>query len=162
MTVTNNGSTFTDEHPEQRRRLRRQRLLLGAYANNNPFTATYPSRRPDAATSQVSPAAAATPGQLTIAAENDIIIEDDIRRSGDGMLGLIANNFVRVKHPICPSSNLGCSNGTVTAQTAKGSCNGGVNGTGSQSNLRDRRRDPRDPALVHRRPLRLRRARSGR
>jgi Tfp pilus assembly protein PilX len=38
-------------------------------------------------------------GSLTIAAENDILITDDLDRSGDGMLGLIANNFVRVYHP---------------------------------------------------------------
>ncbi len=43
-------------------------------------------------------------GALTIAAENDIIIKNDVKRSGSGMLGLIANNFVRVYHP--------CSGGT--------------------------------------------------
>ena len=38
-------------------------------------------------------------GELTIASENDIIVENDITRSGSkGLLGLIANNFVRVKH----------------------------------------------------------------
>ena len=75
-------------------------------------------------------------GKLMIAAENDIIIDDDLIRTGDGMLGLIANNFIRVYHPICPSSNLGCTNGTITAQTGNGACNSGVNGTGSQTNLR--------------------------
>ncbi len=38
--------------------------------------------------------------QLTIAAENDIIINGNLERSGDGMLGLIANNFVRIHHPL--------------------------------------------------------------
>jgi hypothetical protein len=38
-------------------------------------------------------------GQLTIAAENDIIIDGNLKKSGEGMLGLIANNFVRVYHP---------------------------------------------------------------
>jgi len=37
-------------------------------------------------------------GRLTIAAENDIVIDGNLTRSGDGMLGLIANNFVRVYH----------------------------------------------------------------
>ena len=39
-------------------------------------------------------------GQLTIAAENDIIITDNTTRaaSSEGLLGLIANNFVRVFH----------------------------------------------------------------
>ncbi len=38
-------------------------------------------------------------GELTIAAEKDIIIREDITKSGEGLLGLIANNFVRVWHP---------------------------------------------------------------
>ena len=52
-------------------------------------------------------------GQLTIAAENDVVVDGNLTNSGGGMLGLIANNFVRVYHP--------CSNGT--------------NGSGSLSNL---------------------------
>ncbi len=39
-------------------------------------------------------------GQLTIAAENDIIINGNLIDTSEvGMLGLIANNFVRVYHP---------------------------------------------------------------
>ena len=39
-------------------------------------------------------------GQLTIAAQNDIIINGNlIDTSEEGMLGLIANNFIRVYHP---------------------------------------------------------------
>ena len=60
-------------------------------------------------------------GQLTIAAENDIIIEGNLCRgscssapSGTGLLGLIANNFVRVNHPF-------------STQTSKGSCGSGSN-----------------------------------
>ncbi len=52
-------------------------------------------------------------GQLTIAAENDVVVDGNLTNSGGGMLGLIANNFVRVYHP--------CSNGT--------------NGSGSLTNL---------------------------
>lgn len=45
--------------------------------------------------------------RLTIAAENDVIVRDDVLASGsEGMLGLIANNFVRVYHP-CGSGDLG-------------------------------------------------------
>jgi hypothetical protein len=98
--------------------------------NYSPFLATYPS--PSTCGNAI--VSGTYSGQLTIAAENDIIIDDDLNRTGTGMLGLIANNFVRVKHPICPSSNLGCSNGTITSQTDRGDCNG-VNGTGTQSNL---------------------------
>lgn len=106
----------------------------GCSSNYTPFTVTYPS------TSGCGNALVRSSGdyssQLTIAAENDVIIEDDITRSETGLLGLVANNFVRIKHPLCPSSDTGCSNGTITAQTAKGQCNSGVNGAGSQSNLR--------------------------
>ena len=62
-------------------------------------------------------------GQLTIAAENDIIIEGNLCRgsscsgnpSGNGLLGLIANNFVRVRHPITNNS------------TTRTNCNGASN-----------------------------------
>jgi hypothetical protein len=40
---------------------------------------------------------------LTIAADNDIVIQDDLERDEDTdgvLLGLIANNFVRVYHPV--------------------------------------------------------------
>ena len=36
---------------------------------------------------------------LTIGSEKDIIVNGDLTKSGDTMLGLIANNFVRVYHP---------------------------------------------------------------
>lgn len=66
----------------------------------SPFTATYPSTsgcgnayvRTTSSTGTYS-------GQLTIAAENDIVIDGNLKRSGTGMLGLIANNFVRIYHP---------------------------------------------------------------
>ena len=37
---------------------------------------------------------------LTIAAEKDVIVTDDLLRSGDTVLGLVANQFVRVYHPV--------------------------------------------------------------
>jgi hypothetical protein len=99
-------------------------------ASYSPFTATYPTNS-GCGNVRVS---GAYSGQLTIAAENDIIIWDDVTKSGSGLLGLVANNFIRVRHPFCAAGDPGCS--TTTAQTARGQCNGGVNGTGSQSNLR--------------------------
>jgi hypothetical protein len=36
---------------------------------------------------------------LTIGSEKDVIINGNLTKSGDTMLGLIANNFVRVYHP---------------------------------------------------------------
>ena len=71
-----------------------------APASYSPFTATYPTT---SGCGNVYVRGTYT-GQLTIAAENDIIIDGDICRgscgtpTGTGMLGLIANNFVRVYH----------------------------------------------------------------
>jgi len=60
-----------------------------------PFDASYPSGS-DCGTAIVR---GYYSGELTIASENDILVENDITRSGSkGLLGLIANNFVRVKH----------------------------------------------------------------
>lgn len=61
----------------------------------SPFTATYP------ATSGCGNAYihGKYSGQLTVAAENDIVIDEDLIRDGDSaVLGLIANNFVRIYH----------------------------------------------------------------
>ena len=101
----------------------------------SPFTVTYPAS--SGCGNAIVHSSGTYSGQLTIAAENDIIIDDDIKRSSSSadLLGLVANNFIRIKHPVCPSSNLGCSSGTTTSETAKGSCNGGVNGTGSNPNI---------------------------
>ena len=53
-------------------------------------------------------------GNLTIGAANDIIIDEDLTRaSSELLLGLVANNFVRVYHP----------------------CSGGTNGVGSISDI---------------------------
>lgn len=37
---------------------------------------------------------------VTVAAENDIVINGNLEKSGDAMLGLIANGFVRIYHPM--------------------------------------------------------------
>ncbi len=61
----------------------------------SPFTATYP------ATSGCGNAYVhgKYSGQLTIAAETDIVVDEDLTREGESaVLGLIANNFVRVYH----------------------------------------------------------------
>ena len=68
-------------------------------------------------------------GQLTLATENDIIVDGNLIHSGEGVLGLVANNFVRVYHPY--------SSDTTSTQTGRGSCgSNGSNGPGSISNLR--------------------------
>lgn len=45
-------------------------------------------------------------GQLTVAAENDIVVDANLTNSSEeGMLGLIANNFIRVYHPVTQVEN---------------------------------------------------------
>jgi Tfp pilus assembly protein PilX len=66
----------------------------------SPFGTTYPSTS-GCGTAQVS---GTYSGQLTIAAENDVLIMGNLTHTGNGLLGLIANNFVRVYHP-CTTSN---------------------------------------------------------
>jgi hypothetical protein len=52
---------------------------------------------------------------LTIATARDIIVDGNITRSGNPVLGLIADNFVRVYHPVTPASR---STQTCTANAA--------------------------------------------
>lgn len=89
----------------------------------SPFTATYP------ATSGCGNAYVKGnySGQLTIAAENDVIVNGSLIHSGEGVLGLIANNFVRVYHPF--------SSDTVSTETAHNVCNSGSNGATSLPNV---------------------------
>ena len=84
----------------------------------SPFTATYPLKM-ECGNVYVS---GKYSGRLTIAADNDIIIRGNIEREGSGMLGLIANNFIRVWRPF-PS------------ETAQGAC-GNESGKASNKNLR--------------------------
>jgi hypothetical protein len=108
---------------------------LSCSTSYSPFTATYPATSGcgNAVVHSTSPYAS----QLTIAAENDIIIDGSIQRATDasGLLGLVASNFIRVKHPVCPSSDLTCQGGTITSETAKGQCNSGVNGSEALPNV---------------------------
>jgi hypothetical protein len=62
----------------------------------SPFNASYPSGS-DCGTVLIS---GTYSGELTIAAERDIVIEGNLTRTAgsQGLLGLIANNFVRIKH----------------------------------------------------------------
>lgn len=91
----------------------------------SPFRATYPTpTAPPAPGCGNVYVSGSYSGQLTIAAENDIIIDGNLTRSGDGLLGLIANNFIRVKHPFTRTNR------------GKGQCDGGSNGSGTLPNLR--------------------------
>ncbi len=91
----------------------------------SPFTATYPA--PSGCGNAYIHGEYS--GQLTLATENDIIIDGNLVHSGEGVLGLIANNFVRIYHPY--SSDL------VSTQVGHNECgSGGKNGPGSITNLR--------------------------
>jgi type II secretory pathway pseudopilin PulG len=94
----------------------------------SPFKATYPE------TSGCGNAyvKGSYTGQLTIATQNDIIINGNLSKSGGGMLGLIANNFVRIYHPYCKSGVTACT--TEMGQTEPEECNG-QNSSDSLTNL---------------------------
>jgi Tfp pilus assembly protein PilX len=129
LTITNGGSTVTRPIPPEGVVYVANSTTQSCSASYSPFTATYPSSSP---CGNVYVRGNFT-GQVTIAAENDVIVNGNLCRttggtcgsqpSGNGMVGLIANNFVRVYHPF-------------SAQTARGQCNGGSNGSGSLTNPR--------------------------
>lgn len=51
---------------------------------------------------------------LTLASENDIIVNGNLTRSGNVTLGLIPNNFARVYHPVTNRSGNSCTNAAST------------------------------------------------
>jgi hypothetical protein len=90
----------------------------GAYS---PFETTYP------ATSECGNAYVhgTYSGQLTIAAGNDIVVDRSLTHSGEeSILGLIANNFIRVYHPFV--------NVVINPQTGQTECR---NAEGSIENI---------------------------
>jgi len=62
---------------------------------------------------------------LTIASQNDIVITGNLKKTtgSEGMLGLIANNFIRVKHPVkVTTTTTRTENGeTITEKTCNSS-----------------------------------------
>ena len=123
----------------------------------SPFTATYPPSS-GCGNAIVDTGGSTYSGQLTIAAENDVIIDGDIRRIEQ--LGRPARPGRQQLHPdqasrVCPTPTLtptapaGRCARSVTAEAAKGDCNTdndgnrAGNGNGTTSNITDRRR----PAL---------------
>ncbi len=130
LTITNNGTTQTRPIPPNGVVYIANSTTQSCSASYSPFTASYPSSSP-CGNVRVH---GTFSGQVTIAAENDVIVDGNVCRStssctspssspnGNGMLGLIANNFVRVYHP-------------YSAESSKGDCDGS-NGSGSLSNPR--------------------------
>jgi Tfp pilus assembly protein PilX len=89
----------------------------------SPFTAILKSSTADDNCGNVYVKGIYSSQKLTIAAENDIVIEGNLSKQagGTGILGLIANNFVRVYHP-------------YPSQTSRSSCGDGTGSSGN-SNL---------------------------
>jgi Tfp pilus assembly protein PilX len=103
-------------------------------ASYSPFTASYPLT--SSCGNVYVRGTYSTP--LTIAAQNDIIIDGNLIRSSgtSGMLGLIANNFVRVYHP-------------YSSQEGRRDCSGGNNGSGFSGSSSPNRIDAAMLAIQH-------------
>jgi Tfp pilus assembly protein PilE len=96
MTVVNNGNTTTVPFPSNGVVYVSSSACATLYT---PFGVTYPG----ASGCGVITVDGTYSGALTLASDNDIVIDGNLTHTGSGLLGLIANNYVRVYHP--------CSNG---------------------------------------------------
>jgi hypothetical protein len=152
MTITPNGGSPIGPIPVPSDGVVYVQNGAGCSNSYSPFTVTYPATS-GCGNAIVDTGGGSYSGQLTIAAENDVIIDGNIVRNSSSadLLGLIANNFIRIKHPVCETSGTSpdpnCAGGTgvpgsVTEQAAKGDCdadndgNRAGNGTGSNNPLR--------------------------
>lgn len=121
MTVINNGVTTTRAIPTSGVVYVASDAACPLYSpfasdastGSNGYGPIYPDQASGCGTVYVS---GTYTGKLTIAAENDVIVDGNLCRgsctsqTGDGLLGLIANNFVRVQHK-------------YSTQTSRSSCN---------------------------------------
>lgn len=118
VTITDSGGTRTVPVPSNGVIYVANSTSVACSTAYSPFTADYPTSS-GCGNAYVR---GSYSDKLTIAAENDIIINGSINRASDGLLGLIANNFVRVWHP-------------YPTQTSNGNCGSG-SGSGGLRNLR--------------------------
>jgi Tfp pilus assembly protein PilX len=116
MTVTNNGSTNTYAFPSNGVVYVSTSSCPITYT---PFSVNYTD--PTATGCGNVTVDGTYSGSLTIASDNDIIVDNNLTHTGNGLLGLIAQNYVRVYHPF-PSHT-------------SGQCGNGSNGTGTITNL---------------------------
>jgi type II secretory pathway pseudopilin PulG len=73
---------------------------------------------------------------LTIAAANDVMIMNNLEKTNEeGMLGVVANNFIRVYHPVELSTSESCT-GSGTSRVCEKVTTCGANKTGSVKNLK--------------------------
>ncbi|HET6508607.1 MAG TPA: hypothetical protein VFG42_17575 [Baekduia sp.] len=57
---------------------------------------------------------------ITVAAANDIVVVGNLQHTGDGIMGLVANQFVRVYHPQTWTNNTNdCTGNTLTTAVTK-------------------------------------------
>lgn len=94
------------------------------YVDNASCTATYSTAQPDLLRNGcgIAVVSGTYSSDLTIAAADDILITDDILRSGTAVLGLVAQNFIRVNHPVdnqlnCATSTTNNTNNLSASQT---------------------------------------------
>ena len=101
LTVPENGVIYVSNDPSQ--------ACAEAYS---PFTVKYNDS--GCGNVYISADGAGYNKPITVAAENDIIITDDIIRAGGspGIMGLVANNFVRVYHDYPNQTLSGCGSNT--------------------------------------------------
>jgi len=127
-----NGTTVTKSYPQSGVIYVKNSTCVAAYNRNQDYTYN-PSANPLNLTEYMD-----QPGcgnvwvsgtyskDLTIGADNDIVIMDDLKRDSStpkALLGLIANNFVRVFHPITSGGFGSCVNdpdgpGEITIEAA--------------------------------------------
>lgn len=104
MTVTNNGSTTTEPIPSNGVIYVESSSCPAGYSRSQTYTST-PAGCGDVWVQ------GSYGTNLTIAAENDVVISEDLTRGNpDVLLGLVANNFVRVYHPVTFGSGTSCTN----------------------------------------------------
>ena len=109
MTVTNNGTTQTKALPAN-----------GViYVADGDCGTQYDPLGPSTPTSSPGCGNAFVKGtyskDLTIAAESDVVIRGNVTKTNDSVLGLIANQFVRIHHPVKNVNTTVSSGGNVTA-----------------------------------------------
>jgi type II secretory pathway pseudopilin PulG len=114
MTVTNNGSTNTYGPPANGIVYVSTSSCPITYT---PFSVNYTD--PTATGCGNVTVDGTYSGALTIASDNDIVIDGNLTHTGNGLLGLIAQNYVRVYHPFPVHTAGTCGNGSNSTGTIR-------------------------------------------
>jgi Tfp pilus assembly protein PilX len=99
MTITNNGTTVTKSMPPSGVVYANSTSCNVGYSRQQTYTSANFMNNPGCGNVWVS---GTYNSDLTIGADNDIIVMDDLKSSSTSTVlgGLVANNFVRVFHPV--------------------------------------------------------------